>query len=186
MQIISKIYRCWITWGCNIYIVIFPSILAILFFGQSHSVNLRLSFLTGLFNLFSLAFWLACANASQIVPNGILQAPWGTWLGVAGIVMSMIVNAYATGLIAFKILKVYRDVKPTSGSHGGIKFRKVLSIVIESGIALFCIQLIRVVLIINFEMTGSDIPLNALEIVIPIHEILNVSTIITSVSDTSR
>ena len=97
-------------------------------------------------------------------------------MGVASIVLSMIVNAYATGLIAFKILKVYRNVKPTSG-NGGSKFRSVLSVIIESGMALFCIQLIRVVLIVNFEMTGSDVPLNALEIIIPIHEILNVSTI---------
>ena len=126
--------------------------------------------------LFFLALWLACANASKILPNGIQQAPWGTWMGVASIVLSMIVNAYATGLIAFKILKVYRNVKPTSG-NGGSKFRSVLSVIIESGMALFCIQLIRVVLIVNFEMTGSDVPLNALEIIIPIHEILNVSTI---------
>jgi hypothetical protein len=132
------------------------------------------------FNLFPLALWLACANASQILPNGILQAPWGTWMGVAGIVLSMIVNAYATGLIAFKILKVYRNVKPTLGTlgNGGIKYRNVISIVIESGMALFCIQLIRVVLIVNFEMTGSEVPLNALQIVIGIHEILNVSCIL--------
>ena len=186
MQIITKIYRCWIVWGCNIYVVILPSILAIAFLGQFDSVNLRLSFLTGLFNLLSLAFWLACANASQILPNGILQAPWGTWLGVAGIVMSMIVNAYATGLIAFRIFKMYRHVNPSLGNHSEIKYRRVLSIIIESGIALFSIQLIRVVLVVNFEMTGSDVPLNALEIVIAIHEILNVSTIITSVIDTSR
>jgi hypothetical protein len=30
-----KIYRCWIVWGQNIYVVIFPSILAIGYLGQS-------------------------------------------------------------------------------------------------------------------------------------------------------
>ena len=176
------------TWGRNIYVVVLPSILAIAFLGQSNLVNPRLTSLTGLFNLFppSLALWLACANASQILPNGILQAPWGTWMGVASIILSMIVNAYATGLIAFKILKVQRDVSKstvtsrTLGNYGGIKYWNVLSIIIESGMVLFCIQLIRVVLIVNYEITGSEIPLNALEIVIPIHEILNVSTTIIS------
>ena len=69
----------------------------------------------------------------------------------------------------------------TLGNNSGTKYRNIISIIIESGMALFCIQLIRVVLIVNYEMTGSDVPLNALQIIIPIHEILNVSTIITSV-----
>ena len=53
-----------------------------------------------------LALWLACANASTILPDQILQAQWGTWMGVAAIVLSMIVNALMTGLIVFRILKV--------------------------------------------------------------------------------
>ena len=38
----SKIYRCWIVWGKNIYVVIIPSFLAITFIGQSiylHLIN---------------------------------------------------------------------------------------------------------------------------------------------------
>ena len=111
-------------------------------------------------------------------------------MGVACIVLSMIVNALATGLIAFKILKVFQEVKPTSGewtlgNNSWIKYRNVISIIIESGMALFCIQFIRVVLVVNFVMTGSVVPLKALQIIIPIHEIVNVSTIITSVIATS-
>ena len=141
-------------------------------------------FLSWLFNLFPLGLWLACAtsSASRILPTGIQQAPWGTWMGVAGIILSMIVNAYATGFIAFKIFKVYHYVKPTSelgtlGSYGGIKYRNIISIIIESGMALFCIQFIRVVLVIYFAITGSVVPVNALEIIIAIQEILNVSII---------
>lgn len=149
-----------------------------------------------------LALWLACANASTILPDQILQAQWGTWMGVAAIVLSMIVNALMTGLIVFRILKVkpFTRVKPelhpsgdplqtlsSLGSYSGFKYWSVLSIIIESGMALFCVQLIRVVLqvIDILEMTSSDVPLNALEIVIPIHEILNVSTIKTSIITTS-
>lgn len=102
-------------------------------------------------------------------------------MGVASIALSMIVNAYATGLIALKIFKMYREVKLTIGTmgrYGGIKYRNVLSIIIESGMALFCIQLIRVVFLIYLEITGSEIASNALEMVIAIHEILNVSTLL--------
>ena len=127
-------------------------------------------------------------------------------MGVAAIVLSMIVNALMTGLIVFRILKVkpfqVTRVKPelhpsaagdplqtlsALGSYSGFKYWSVLSIIIESGMALFCVQLIRVVLqvIDILEMTSSDVPLNALEIVIPIHEILNVSTIKTSIITTS-
>ena len=35
-----KIYRCWIMWGKNIYIVIIPSFLAITYIGQSISLHL--------------------------------------------------------------------------------------------------------------------------------------------------
>ena len=31
----SKIYRCWIVWGCNIRVVVIPSILAFAFLSQS-------------------------------------------------------------------------------------------------------------------------------------------------------
>jgi hypothetical protein len=113
-----------------------------------------------------------------------VEAHWGTWMGVTAIILSMIVNALATGLIVYRILKVYREVKPTLtlgeqplGNSGGVnlKYRNVLSIIIESGMTLFCVQLVRVVLIVYFEVTGSGVSLNALQIIIGIQEILNVS-----------
>ena len=67
--------------------------------------------------------------------------------------LSMAVNALMTGLIVFKILKVFFEVKPTSvernlGATGGStsKLRHIIFIIIESGMALFAIQLLRVVL----------------------------------------
>ena len=64
----------------------------------------------------------------------------------------MIVNTLVTGLIVFKILKVSLKVKPTSvertlGSTGGTKFRHIIFVIIESGMALFATQLVRVTLI---------------------------------------
>ena len=65
----------------------------------------------------------------------------------------MTVNALMTTLIVFKILKVFLEVKPTfveqtlgSLATGGTKLRPVIFIIIESGMALFVIQLVRVVL----------------------------------------
>jgi hypothetical protein len=66
----------------------------------------------------------------------------------------MAVNALMTGLIVFKILKVFLEFKPTSvertlGSSslgGGSKLRHILFIIIESGMALFAVQLVRIVL----------------------------------------
>ena len=60
----------------------------------------------------------------------------------------MAVNALVTTLIVFKILKVFLEVKPALGSVAteGTKLRSVIFIIIESGMALFAIQLVRVVI----------------------------------------
>ena len=64
----------------------------------------------------------------------------------------MAVNTLMTGMIVFRILQVTAGVKLTSaeralGSTRGNKFRHVMFIIIESGMALFAIQLVRVVLV---------------------------------------
>ena len=69
---------------------------------------------------------------------------------------SIAVNALVTGLIVFKILKVFLEVKATTstsverslGSTRGSHFRHIIFVIIESGMALFAIQLIRLVLYI--------------------------------------
>ena len=35
----SKIYRCWLIWGCNIRVIIIPSILVFAFLGQSKTYH---------------------------------------------------------------------------------------------------------------------------------------------------
>ena len=70
---------------------------------------------------------------------------------ITSFTVSMAVNAMVTGLIVFKILKVFLEVKPTSvertlGSTRGSKLRHIIFIIIESGMTLFAVQLIRVVL----------------------------------------
>ena len=68
----------------------------------------------------------------------------------------MAVNALVTGLIVFKILKVYLEVnaqaastsvKRNLGSTGGTPLRHIVFVIIESGMAFLTIQLARVVLV---------------------------------------
>ena len=102
----------------------------------------------------------------------------------------MVVNALVTGLIVFKILKVFLEVsKATSNSGeltlellsstGGPKLRHIIFIIIESGMALFAIQLARVVMTLLAEVHWQDgsMPPSfsiAMSFVIIIHQTLNV------------
>jgi hypothetical protein len=101
----------------------------------------------------------------------------------------MAVNALMTGLIVFKILKVFLEFRPTSvertlgslSSTGRFKLRHVIFIIIESGMALFTIQLVRVVLTTLTRMpqtvsNGITVngPLIGINLVIGIHQMLNV------------
>ena len=131
--------------------------------------------------------WLA-SDGGSIIENGEpLITLWGATLILAGLVASMVVNALVTGLIVFKILKVFLEVKPTSvertlglgslSSTGGPKLRHIIFIIIESGMALFAIQLVRVVITGLGELQEGPTPPNFLiarNIVISIHQALNV------------
>ena len=88
----------------------------------------------------------------------------------------MAVNVLATGLIVFKILKVFLEVKAAStsverslGSTGGTKFRHILFVIIESGMLMFAVQFVRVVLFIL-----PAAPLQGINIVTGISEMFNV------------
>ena len=97
----------------------------------------------------------------------------------------MVVNALVTGLIVFKILKVFLEIKPTSveqtlgslSSTGGPKLRHIIFLIIESGMALFAIQLVRVVISRVIQSQAGQTPLGlqtALNFTIVTHEMFNV------------
>jgi len=74
---------------------------------------------------------------------------------VASLALSMTVNALVTGLIVFRIIKVFQEVKTACtvdgqilGVTGGGTLRRVIFVLIESGMALFSIQLVRLVVTI--------------------------------------
>ena len=109
---------------------------------------------------------------------------WSYVLFLTGLATSMAVNTLMTGMIVFRILKT-TGVMPTSvertlGSTGGNKFRHIMFIIIESGMALFAIQLVRVVLASILPAQGEQglYFIGAYDIVIGINQMLNVNIII--------
>ena len=96
-------------------------------------------------------------------------------MDLTGLVLSMAVNALVTGLIVFKILRVFLKVNPimvelTLDSTGGTKLRHVIFIIIESGMLLLAIQVIRLV----FSILPMEWTVDVLEYVVGINEMLNV------------
>jgi hypothetical protein len=115
------------------------------------SVNLSLFDNKADFNLLLLGTWFATEASTTYVQGRYLTAPWGLVTTSTSYALSMAVNTLVTSLIVFKILKVFLNVKPTSveqrlGSTGdSTKLQNVIFIIIESGMALFVIQLVRIV-----------------------------------------
>ena len=73
---------------------------------------------------------------------------WSNTLVIAGLALSMTVNALVTGLIVFRIFKVWREVKTSTADDqvtGGSTIERVMFIIIEFGMALFSIQLTQLV-----------------------------------------
>jgi hypothetical protein len=104
---------------------------------------------------------------------------WGDRLALTGLTTSMTVNALVTGLIVFRIFKVFHEVSSATASDetslgviGGRKIRSILFIIIESGMALFAIQLARVV--VSFVPLSTNYDNDAYRLIVGIHEMLNV------------
>ena len=95
---------------------------------------------------------------------------------MAGTALSMTVNALVTGLIVFRIFKVFQEVKTstadfqTLGVTGGSTLRRVIFIIIESGMALFSIQLARFVAGVVTTSASNDV----FYLIDGIHEMFNV------------
>jgi len=128
------IYRCWIVWGQKISVTIVPSFLVIVF----------------------IATWFGSDAAVTFDHGQFATADWGIPVVLTSFASSMAVNALVTGLIVFKILKVFLNLKAnsderlgtfgsSSSTGGGSSLRHVIFVIIESGMVLFLIQLIRVV-----------------------------------------
>ena len=164
-------------WNRNIRVVIIPSILTLAFLGQSNSSFIQL------FNKsLPLVLWLGGSGSVvySTSKHHYEQLKWGNNLGLITITMSLAVNALVTGLIVFKIFKVYCEVKPfygqSFGASGGSKLRLVIFILIESWMAFFCIQVARVVA----SLVSTQAAMSAAQPIIGIYQMFNVINIILS------
>ena len=105
------------------------------------------------------AIWLAQDGAEDFVQDQYSYLAWYSKVNLTSIVLSMAVNALVTGLIGFRIVKAtVTSVERALGSTGNTtKLRHVIFVtIIESGMALFAIQLVRVMLYNLTVQTGSD------------------------------
>ena len=97
---------------------------------------------------------------------------------MTGLPLPMTVNALVTGLIVFRIFKVFQEVKTSTadsqnlGDTSGSTLRRVIFILIESGAALFSIQLARLVVTIWRDHMGASH--NGFYLIGGIHQILTV------------
>ena len=127
------------------------------------------------------ATWLAGAFSGGVdSENG--PSYWPITVFITGLAASMAVNTLMTGMIVFRILKA-TGVTPTSvertlGSTEGNKFRHIMFIIIESGMALFAIQLVRFLLeFISVPVEKLPFLEAANDMVIAINQMLNVTII---------
>ena len=120
---------------------------------------------------------MASNGTTTIIQGLLLNAAWVNAVTLTSLVLSMVVNTLVTGLIVFKILKVFLEVRATvtstertSASTWDTRLRYIIFVVIESGMALFAIQLVRVVLY-AVQTVQSDY---AYPLVICINQMINV------------
>ena len=109
-----------------------------------------------------------------IVQDQVSIATWEVPVALSSYSASMAVNTLVTGLIVFKILRVFLEVKPTSveqtlGTTRGTKLQHIIFVIIESAMALFAIQLVRFVLV-----AVPSVPNTTLDFVVGINEMFNV------------
>ena len=162
-------------WGRNIRVVVIPSILAFTFLGLSVYLDSLADF-----DLFPPVAWIVPIDPeSKVTPSQIGEAGWGDTLILTSLTVSMTVNALTTGLIVLRIFQVSREAKNNTtlaekslGIIGGSTTRYVMFMIIESGMALFPIQLARVVI------TATGISVNAkadtLSFIVSVHVMINV------------
>ena len=110
-----------------------------------------------------------------------VTAAWVNTVVLTSLTLSMAVNTLMTGLIVVKILKVFLEVEATVtsvertlGLTGGTKLRHIIFIIIESGMTLFAIQLVRIVLLAV--PSSSDTFDYVYLLVVSIHQMFNVSS----------
>ena len=145
-------YRCWVLWGKNFWVVLLPSLTAIAGFSTyfsspqltytvKHSAQ---TFPPGC--IAEVAHFIArLSSTSPVPPDAVVP------LTTAGYALPLCTNVMATGLIVYKIWRTaYYTVPGTSDStlEGTTRVaHSAMSIVVESGMLYLATQLVFVVLV---------------------------------------
>ena len=121
---------------------------------------------------------MANSGSYSFGQNYVEDTGWGNTLAFTSLITSMTVYVLVTGLIVFRILKVFREVRSATTSEDkslgithGNKLRWVAFIIIESGMVLFALQLARVVIITQYT-APDDAEYYAIEFMSVIHEMV--------------
>ena len=131
-----------------------------------------------------LATWYASDAGYTFDNQGVFGgAPWTFPVVMTSLAASMAVNTLVTGLIVFKILKVFLDLKANSdertfgsmSSNSGGRLRRIIFVIIESGMALFVVQFIRIML---YNLGDAEQKQKAVNFITPINQMFNVSILI--------
>jgi len=108
---------------------------------------------------------------------------------ITSFILSIVVNTLVTGLIVFKIRKMFLDVKAASfttsveqtlgttagGTTGMLQVQRVIFIMIESGMALLAVQLARFVVYYFLPIDSeSELEIEAYSLIDGIYEMMNV------------
>jgi len=125
-----------------------------------------------------LAMWIAANGATSVEQGVLTETAWGYILILTALTASVAVNALVTGLIVFRIFKVFRAVRSVTTSEDislgithGNKLRSVLFVIIESGMTLFAIQLVRLALYGTGLFTNGEV--DAYQLVNTINNVFN-------------
>ena len=150
--------------------MILPSLLAIAFL----RTLIYLPSLTD-FDVWFLAIWIVGGTAPLSAIQAQYHSPRSNAMAIVGLPLTMTVNALVTGLIAFKIFKVFHEVNTATADDqvsvtGGTTFQRAIFIIIESAMVLFSVQLTRLVAAIVTTDATNDV----YYLISGIHQMLNV------------
>ncbi|KAF8874479.1 hypothetical protein BD779DRAFT_1790493 [Infundibulicybe gibba] len=132
------LYRCWIVWGRRWAVVAVPGFLALVTLGGG----------------FALAVFSNPFLWSNVNPPSLIRRFQPT--GVTTSSISLVVNALTTLLIITKIFITSREVRSALGSDSHQSFRIATAMLIESGLLMFAVQLVYVV-IFSVRLEGINI-----------------------------
>ncbi|KAF8558178.1 hypothetical protein OG21DRAFT_1504555 [Imleria badia] len=119
------IYRCWMLWGKNYYVVILPFLTSI----------------TGFACIVAVLDILLATNPTSPTPPAALVP-----LGLAAYVLPLCTNVVVTSLIVYRIWSTSRAIPDSTFEIGRGATRRAMMLIIESGALYLLFQLVFVIL----------------------------------------